>query len=355
MAIQGFTPSSGGLPGKSYIGNVYMTTSIRNWSQAGGPGYYTLVSSKGGAGYVYFIGSTTVGAPLNGVADLTGGSGFTSIKVIADPGDVITLYKVSVKQTSQITSTSNLTQITSTSSAYSLPTNQTGFVDAYMIGGGGGGGHGHHGGGGGGGGSLLLQSFPLTPNQTFAVTIGNAGAQGQNANGGDTLFAGMRAKGGGFGRVSHTAPGGDGGCGGGASVHNGAAIGGVSTQGNGVSALAAPLLFLSAYGTTATAEGWGYAGAGGTVGSGHHSGFGGGGAGGTTSNHNGGPGYLLSWTGLYYGAGGRGSRHSSNGSGFVNGTGWGNPGSGAASHENPDSSGGYIGTAGIVIVRSYSI
>jgi len=355
MAIQGFTPSSGGLPGKSYIGNVFMTTGIRSWAQSGGPGYYTITSSKGGAGYVYFIGATTVGAPLNGVADLTGGSGFTSIKIIGDVADVMTLYKVSVKDTSAITSTSNLTQITSSSSSYSLATNQTGFVDAYLMGGGGGGGHGHHGGGGGGGGSVLLQSFPLTPGVPFSVTVGAAGAQGSNANGGDTIFAGMRAKGGGFGRVSHTAPGGDGGCGGGASVHNSSATGGLSTQGSGVGALAAPLLFLSAYGTTATAEGWGYAGYGTSVSSGHHSGFGGGGAGGASSNHNGGPGYYLSWTGLYYGAGGRGARHAGNGTGYVNGTGWGNPGSGASSDANPDSSGGSIGTSGIVIVRSYSI
>jgi hypothetical protein len=354
MGIQSFTPSSGGLPGKSFIGNAFMTTGLRSWAQGGGPGYYSVVSSKGGAGYVYFIGASTVGAPLNGVADLTGGSGFTSIKIIGDAGDVMTLYKVAVKDTTGFSSTLNTTTITSTGTI-SIPTNQTGFIDAFLMGGGGGGGHGHHGGGGGGGGALILQSFPLTPGVSSSATVGAAGAQGQNVNGGDTLFAGMRAKGGGFGRTSHTANGGDGGCGGGGSVHNGSCAGGASTQGTGVSALAAPLLFLSSYGTTATAEGFGTVGSGGSYSSGHHGGFGGGGAGAAASGHNGGSGYLLSWNSTYYGAGGRGARHAGNGSGYVNGTGWGNPGSGAASNANPDSSSGDIGTAGVIIIRSYSI
>ena len=356
MGIQGFTPSSGGLPGKSFIGNIYMTTGVQNWNQSGGPGYYTVISQGNNAGYVYFIGATTIGAPLNGVADLSATAGFTSIKIIGAPADSCTLYKVAVKATTSISTTATLTSYTSTTIGTTLTSNKTGFVDAYLVGGGGGGTGGHYSAGAGGGGSVLLQSFPLTPGVAFDVTIGAAGAIGNNTNnGGNTTFAGVRALGGGYGAHHHGNNGGSGGCGGGASYHaseNPSA--GKSIQGTGGGALSTPLLFLSSFGNSASAQGFGFDGAGIAVNSGSiHRGYGGGGAGGAASGLNGGPGYLLSWNNTHYGSGGRGGNHSPTSDGS-NGTGWGGPGSGAYNGGGAQSA-GVIGIAGAVVIRSYDL
>jgi hypothetical protein len=356
MGIQGFTASASGVPGKQYIAQTYLSTQYRQWSQGSGPGYYTVISSGGNAGYAYFNSSgATVGAPINGVADVTGGSGFTSITIVGQVGDVVSLYKVSgLKSTSSLSSTMNTTTYSSTQTGVTLSTNKTGFVDAFLIGGGGGGSHGHYGSGGGGGGVVLLQSWPLDPVRTFNVTVGAPGATRGNFNGGNTVFAGARALGGGYGAQNHSQPGGNGGCGGGGGHHNGSSAGaGKAIQGTGTQGLDIPVVFPSGYGNTAALVGFGNDG-GQFTGSNTHAGSGGGGAGGAASGMDGGPGYTLSWNGTQYGAGGSGVRHSNEGHGS-NGAGWGNAGSGAHSQTPNTNNAQTQGTAGVVIVRSYSL
>lgn len=361
MGIQGFTPSSGGLPGKSYIGNVALTSSVISWTQAGGPGKYTILSQTGKAGYVYFIGSSTFGGPMNGVIDVT--SAFSTIKIVGEQGDIVTLFKVATKSTTAITPTMTTTTWTSSQNGITLPTNQTGFIDAFLVGGGGGGSHGHHGGGAGGGGCVLVNSFPMTPGSTFNVTIGTHGTAGNAAsNGGDTIFNGIKALGGGFGAVSHGDIGGNGGCGGSASghaPHGGMDVGatpGRSMQKPGVGSLIDPKMNTSNWLTTTTISTHGYDGA--TAGPANsHGGPGGGGAGGGPNGSfglNGGDGFLLPWNSTYYGAGGNGVFHSSNRGLGSAGAGWGNPGSGARP-TSMDNGSRQNGTAGVVIVRSYSI
>lgn len=343
MGIQGFTPSSGGLPGLSYIGQIYLSTKYRTWGQAGSAGIYTVKSAKGEAGYVYFIGSSTVGGPLNGVIDVP--VNFTSIKVIGSSGDLATLYKVSTKSSSAFTTNQTITTYTSTVTGTSLASNKTGFIDALLVGGGGG--KYQHGGGGGAGGLLLLNSFPLTPGSSFDVQIGAAG--GQNQNGGDTVFAGTVAKGGGGSTGdSPKMTGQNGGSGGGGC---GGLAGGISTQGSGTSAVSNPILFFSSYGTSATAKGYGNNGA--TYG-GDHQGGGGGGAGGAASSRDGGPGLQLDFTGtnVYYAAGGYGGTYPSSGHG-VAGTGWSSSGYGMGGCSNQNNTNGPSPTPGVVIVRSY--
>jgi len=358
MGIQGFTAGASGLPGKQYIAQTYLTTQYRSWTQAGGPGYYTVVSNGGNAGYVYFNGSAVVGAPINGVANVTGGTGFTSITIVGAVGDVVTLYKVTgVKNTSGLSATMNTTTYSSTQTNITLSTNQTGFVDAFLVGGGGGGSHGHHGSGGGGGGVVLLQSWPLDPTKTFNVTIGGPGATRSLSNGGNTVFAGARALGGGYGATSPGSgnDGGNGGCGGGGGSHSSSnSVPGKAIQGTGTNGLDIPVIFPSGYGNTAALTGWGFDGAILASPGGTHAGGGGGGGGGTASGMTGGSGYLLSWNGNRYAAGGAGTRHSSNGHGS-NGAGWGNPGSGAYSQDPNNNDSQTQGTAGVVIVRSYNL
>lgn len=350
-------PSSGGggIPGKEFIAQVYMTTAYRTWAQGGGAGYYTVVSSGGNSGYAYFNGSAVVGAPLNGVADVTGGSGFTSITLVGVVGDVVSLYKVSgVKSTTGLSSTSTLTTYSSTQTGITLASNKTGFVDAFLVGGGGGGSHGHFGSGGGGGGVVLLTTWPLDPTKTFNVTVGGPGAVRSLSNGGNTIFAGAKALGGGYGSVNHSVAGGNGGCGGGGGHHNGTSAGaGKSIQGTGTQALDIPVIFPSGYGNAAALVGLGFDG-GQFTGSSTHAGSGGGGAGGPGSGQNGGPAYTLSWNNGHYGAGGSGVRHSNPDHGS-NGAHWGSPGSGAYSQDPHNNNSQTQGTAGVVIIRSYNL
>ena len=346
MGIQSFTPSSGGLPGLEFINQVLLTTSTRSWAQGGGAGAYTIRSAKNEAGYVYFVGSTTVGGPLNGVIDVP--ATFTSIKLIGAVGDLASLYKVTVKPTTSFSTTTTITTYTSTQTGVSLATNKTGFIDALMVGGGGG--NAHHGGGGGGGGVLVLNSFPLAPGTAFNVQVGSVG--GSNTNGGDTIFAGTKAPGGGGGSSDSTETGKSGGSGGG-GVNSGA--GGASTQGTGVTAVANPILFYSSYGSVANAQGYGNVGVAGTGTA--HRGGGGGGAGGVGSGNNGGAALAYNFTGTlgYYSAGGFGGRYNGAGHGTA-GTHWtnaaGHYGMGGSANDN---SFGPVGTNGVVIVRSYDI
>ena len=346
MGIQSFTPSSGGLPGLEFINQVVLTTANRTWQQGGAAGTYTLKSSSGNPGYVYFVGAAITGGPLNGVVVVPGS--FTSINIIGTAGDLVSFYKISSKSTTELTTTATYTTYTSTQTGITLPSNKTGFIDALVVAGGGG--NAQHGGGGGAGGLLLLNSFPLSPGATFDVQVGSVGSATQN--GGDSIFAGTTAKGGGGGKSDpDTGPGNDGGCGGGG---NNTGAGGKSTQGSGVGAVSTPILFYSSFGTTASAGGYGYAGASGT--GGVHRGGGGGGAAGPGNDRNGGPGLLINFDGTpkYYSAGGFGGTYNGAGNGTA-GTGWNNSaghyGMGGCAYSN---SHGPVGTSGVVLVRSYN-
>jgi hypothetical protein len=270
---------------------------------------------------------------------------FTSINVIGSASDLVSLYKVSSKTTSELTTTPTITTYTTTQTGVSLASNKTGFIDALVIAGGGG--PCQHGGGGGAGGLLVLNSFPLAPGSTYDVLVGSNGGTG--TNGGDSSFAGTLAKGGAGGNDGSATPGKSGGSGSGGT--NGQP-GGSSTQGSGTSAVSSPVLFFSAYGTTATAKGFGNLGSTGEGGA-HHGG-GGGGAGGTSGNRNGGPGLQLNFTGslVYYAAGGFGGSYPTNGNGS-NGAGWSASGYGMGGGSY-QSTIGPAGTSGAVIVRSYN-
>ena len=343
MGIQSFTPSSGGLPGLEFINQVVLTTATRTWTQGGAAGTYTIKSSSGNPGYVYFVGASTTGGPLNGVVVVPGS--FTSINIIGTVGDLVSLYKISSKTTTALSATATYTTYTSTQTGISLPSNKTGFIDALIVAGGGG--NAQHGGGGGAGGLLLLNSFPMTPGSTFNVQVGAAGATVQN--GGDSIFAGTTAKGGGGGLSDPpSGPGKDGGSGGGG---NNSGAGGKATQGSGVGAVSTPILFYSSFGTTASAGGYGNGGGAGT--GADHRGGGGGGAGGAASTRDGGPGLLVNFTGTptYYSAGGYGGTYSTGGNGSA-GTGWSSSGYGMGGCANQTSLGA-AATQGVVVVRSF--
>jgi hypothetical protein len=343
MGIQSFTPSSGGLPGLEFINQILLTTPTRTWAQGGGAGTYTIRSAKGEAGYVYFVGASTIGSPLNGVVEVP--IAFTSIRVVGAIGDIASLYKVTVKPTTSFSTSPVITTYTSSVTGATLASNKTGFIDALLVAGGGG--KGQHGAGGGAGGVLLLNSFPLAPGSSFNVQVGAAGSD--TANGGDSIFAGTKAIGGGGGSSDTAATGKTGGSGGG-GVNTGA--GGAGIQGSGVNAVANPILFYSSYGSIATAQGYGTNGGAGLGGA--HQGGGGGGAGGASSGINGGAGIQLNLTGssVYYAAGGYGGRYNAQGHGSA-GAGWSSVGYGMGGCTNDNNHNGPTQTGGVVIVRSY--
>jgi hypothetical protein len=343
MGIQSFTPSSGGLPGLAFINQIVLPTATRIWNQGGAAGTYTVKSAGNNPGYVYFVGAATTGGPMNGVVVVP--TDFTSIRVIGQASDLVSLYKISSKTSTAFSTTPTITTYTSTATNISLTSNKTGFVDALVIGGGGG--KAQHGGGGGAGGLVILNSFPLSPTSTFDLQVGAAGAN--YADGGFSLFAGVKALGGAKGNEASSGDGYDGGCGSGGTAGN---AGGKSIQGSGTGAVASPILFFSAYGTTASAQGIGHGGGNGQGGS--HQGGGGGGAGGSTSNRNGGPGLALDFTGtsVYYCAGGYGGTYNGNGHG-TQGTGYFAGGYGMGGGTNDNNTNGTPPTQGAVIVRSY--
>ena len=95
-------------------------------------------------------------------------------------------------------------QTFTSSGTLSVPSG-TSSVDVLVVAGGGGGGY--EGGGGGAGGLIYRPGFPVTPGGTVTVTVGDGGAGspgpggqgGLGANGQDSVFGTLTAKGGGFG------------------------------------------------------------------------------------------------------------------------------------------------------------
>ena len=196
-------------------------------------------------------------------------------------------------------------------------------------------------GGGGGGGVIYNSAYPVTPGQTYTVTVG-AGQVGLSTatgrSGGNSQFGALVAIGGGGGGYYSNNAGASGGSGGGGGATSGAAGGGTAGQG--------------------------FAGSAGAS----NNGGGGGGAGGPASGTNGrdgGPGLQFGISGAptYYAGGGGGSASSgsqgtggsgsggaavSGGAGGVNGTA--NTGGGGGAQNNGGTKGG-DGGSGVVIVR----
>lgn len=373
MGIQSFTPTSGGFPGQSFIDQVYMTYKVRKWTKSGGPGYYRATSALNKDGYVYYLlaDNSLVQAPINGIANVT--QNFTEIRILATQFDMISLYKVSAKGTDSLTLTANYTTITS-SGLYTFPNNDVGFCDALIVGAGGS--APRHGGGGGGGGMVEVTSIPLSVGGTFSVTVGTYPGQDTYSNGGNTVFLGHTALGGGSGGGSGGADNGSNGpTGGGGTVASASATrsggsGGsqtpqlnsdkaqstwLATLGN---SLTVPLLQQAAVNrfTGSTHNG------GSINGSGHTGGGGGGAAGngadgsGTTPGV-GGPGVQYNFgDGLrYYSAGGGGANHTNSNNGPGGGTGWNNSAGHYGMGGDSEHNGSQNGTGGVVIVRTWKV
>lgn len=352
-------PASGGGGGQAnmtFVASVHMVTYNRTWAQGGTPGYYGMFSANQENGYVYFVGATTTGGPLNRLINVT--HDFTSINIIAPQNDMCSLYKAKVKATTEFAnpfgSFASFGSPITSSGNFVLPNNALPLVNALVVGGGGGGGR--HGGGGGAGGNVVkLTAFQAVG--TTGVTIGGAGAYNASSSGGDTYFGNVYAMGGGFGG-SHNQTGGSKGNGGGGGGHGTAGNGGsgtTQTSSTGLGNSGAPAFFGGFNGARASGgePGGGGAGAGGAAaanistysrqganghssdisGSTQHYSVGGGGGQHSSSpgNHGG-----SNWTRGYYGMGGHG------GSGDQGGY---DPGS--------NNSQGTEGGQGIVIVRYY--
>lgn len=341
----------------TFVGSVHMSTYNRSWNQGGTAGYYGVYSANQEAGYAYFVGATTTGVPLNRMTNVT--HSFTRIDIIAPTNDMVSLYKVKVKDTNIFNNPfalfSSFVYSTQSSTSFVLPSAALPLVNILICGGGGGGGR--HGGGGGGGGNVVKLTA-LTAVGTTAITIGSGGPYNGNngINGSPSYFGSLYALGGGRGaQHGHTGDSGYGN-GGGGGGHSGAGNGGtgtVQTATTGLGFAATPELFGGNNGARANGE----------------DGGGGGGAGGSasasvsTSNRQGGPGHTsdISGSSLLYGVGGGGGRHGSSPGGH-GGTGWpgnighgGHGGSGDNGGYNPNTNNaeGSGGGTGIVTVRYY--
>jgi hypothetical protein len=332
----------GGAGALNYVSSVHMSTYNRSWARAGTAGSYGIYSQNQENGYAYFVGSSmTTGMPMNrmGVID----HAFTSINIVAPQGDIISLYKVKVKSTTEFANP--LASFTATpatliaSGSFVLPSNATvPFADIIVTGAGGASGAGHggaHGGGGGGGGGNVVKvtNFPIYGSTIVAVGFGGLAGPfcSSGLPGGQSSFGPLYALGGGGGGSWNTPPAqagaavGNGGGGGGSS--GAGAAGAAQTSVSGLGTIGSPIGYgghgggsaTASNGTTNRAGGGGGstgagqnggAGSGGTAGTGHSSSlngysttYGPGGYG-TQPNGNHGP---ASYSGYSIGAGGQGS------------------------------------------------
>ena len=337
-----------------YIASIFMETFARTWTQGGTAGYYMMSSANNSTGYVYFIGATTTGGPLGKTLYVS--HSFTSIEVVANRNDLVSLYKASTKTTSDITTpgtryvdwlyNSKYTAYTyksgttNTSSPWVLPGSAMPLVDIAVIAGGGG--AWHHGGGGGGGGVVYLTYFPVSSG-SLSWSVGAGGPQG--SNGGNTVLNGTITAIGGGSSGNNRGNGAAGGSGGGGSSHGstgGTQYGGSATQ--------------TQPSVVSPTVGVGYGNRGGNIAqSSQHVGGGGGGAGaqaadgGSNSQTSGGAGHLCAIDFMYYGAGGGGSNHDTKVDG-ISGSGAGNWGQGANSLWNSNNT----GTQGGIVLRYYT-
>jgi hypothetical protein len=337
----------GGQANMTFVASIHMNTYNRSWAQGGTAGNYAMYSTNQENGYVYFVGATTTGGPLNRLLNVN--HSFTRIDVIAPTNDMVSLYKAKVKSTTEFANAfaafSSFPQIITSSGNFVLPNNALPLVNILLAGPGGGGGY-HSGGGGGGGGVVKLTAYQAVG--TTGVTIGTSTSRNNQNQGGTTYFGNVYAVGGGGGgHYDHG--GGSGANGGGPGGHHGNNAGGsgiTQTASTGLGNSGSPVYHgghrggTNAYGGTS----W------------NHVGGPGGGAGGagsdigastTTSSNITGPGHVsnISGSDYTYSHGAGGGSHSP----ARNGHHTGNFGSGG---HGSDHDGGY-GRQGAVIVRYY--
>jgi hypothetical protein len=238
-------------------------------------------------------------------------------------------------------------------------------VEVLVVAGGGGTGYSeYHNGGGGAGGLIYNNQYPVTPGQTYTVTVGAGGtggtsnSSGNNTAGGNSIFGSLTALGGGKGGTHSTTPGGNGGSGGGGAENGGAAsqVAGTGTAGQG---------FSGARGYTGGQGAGGGGGAGAPGGEGVNNSRGGNGGTGLQFGISGVPTYYAGGGGgaNYYGnttssggLGGGGIGWYNNVSGGSNGAagssnGTPNTGGGAGGYERADLRAGAVGGSGIVLIR----
>lgn len=359
MAGFNTVPSVGGGGGQAnmtYVASIHMNTYNRSWAQGGTPGYYAMYSTNQEQGYVYFVGATTTGGPLNRLINVT--HDFTRVDVIGMTNDMISLYKGKVKSTTEFPNPFqnfvSFPGIHTSSGNFVLPNAALPLVNVLIAGPGGPGGHGEHnggGGGGGGGGVVKLNAFSATG--TTAVNIGSHyggsnGATGTNK----TYFGSVWALAGGGGGHSRGYAGGTGANGG----------GGTHTSAGGAGQTASTAASTGTF-TDYSYHG-GFSGGNGNPSSNNHhmvqgSGGGAGGVGtqgigesGDGRNH-GGPGHVsnIEGTNHSYGSGGGGAeynRHSPNGYSHQGLSGRAHGGHGGRENNN------HIGgDNGVVVVRYY--
>jgi hypothetical protein len=360
----------GGQANMTFVASVHMQTYNRTWAQGGTTGYYAMYSTNQENGYVYFVGSTTTGGPLNRLIKVE--HAFTSINIIAPQNDMVSLYKAKVKATTVFNNpfdafASFPSQIAS-SGNFVLPNNALPLVNVLLIGGGGASGAGHgdgHGGGGGGGGGGAVKLTAYQAVGTTSVTIGTGGTRPNNYSGNShqggpgnrTYFGNVYANGGGGGGGwSNRGGGGTQNSWGG--VNGGGGCAGGSDGVGGIGLLQTATTGLGYAGTPQSVGGY-------TGGAGHdstsHSSRGGGGSGGGANGTNGtnggggngGAGHTsdISGSSVAYGPGGAGSQpNGSNGSAPG---GYGAGGTGSDNGHPGSSVHGTTGGSGIVIVRYY--
>jgi hypothetical protein len=344
----------GGQPNMTFVASIHMSTYNRSWAQGGTAGNYGIYSANQEAGYAYFVGSgTTTGVPLNRMSSV--GHSFTRIDIIAPTNDMVSLYKVKVKSTTEFLNPfalfSSFLYSTQSSSSFVLPSAALPLVNLLIAGGGGG--SGRHGGGGGAGGSVVKLTA-LTAVGTTAIQIGAGTSYQSGATGGTSFFGSLYALGGGHGG-NHNSVGGSGGNGGGGGGHGGSASGGTGTVQTGQTGLgfaASPELFGGFNGAAAGGEpGGGGAGAGGSAS-----------ASVSTHSRQGGAGHTsdIGGSSQLYGVGGGGGRHNE-APGSHGGSGWPGVYSHGGHGGSGDSNGGLSetntkgtgGATGIVHVRYY--
>lgn len=350
----------GGQANMTFVASIHMETFNRSWAQGGTPGFYAMYSTNQENGYVYYVGATTTGGPLNRLVNVS--HAFTRIDIVAPTNDMVSLYKAKVKSTTIFTNPlsgfASFPSVISSSGNFVLPNNALPLVNAMVVGGGGGTGGDHHGGGGGGGGGVVkLTAYQAVG--TTAVTIG--GQVNGRTTGNPSFFGNVYALGGGAG-AHHGQNGLAGANGGGAGGHHT----GYQSGGSGITQTPSTGLGLSG----SPEYHGGFAG-GNNNGSGsttHLRGGGGGGAGGPggdggVGNNAGGTGGLahntdISGTNLSYSGGGRGAAHQG-GSATENYTaGFSGYGFGGRSGGHSHNSGGgndapYRADQGVVLVRYY--
>lgn len=373
--------SGGGQANMSFVASIHMSTFNRSWSQGGTAGFYGIYSANQDAGYAYFVGSgVSTGVPLNRMSNIT--HSFTRIDVIAPVGDMISLYKVKVKNTNIFNNPfdadpsigkiaiPSFPSIISSSGNFVLPNNALPLINVVLVGAGGtaGGGHGDaHGGCGGGGGGNVVK---LTAYQAVGTTSVSVGANASHSpshhrgdRGGDTYFGNVYALGGGGGGGWNNKQSWSYGesQGGGNSGGNGGGDGGSATPGVGHIQTAGTGLGLS--GTPASVGG--FSGGRGRNSNAHDSRAGGGGGaggngtdGGATSGGAGGIGHVSNIAGAdrMFGPGGGGSQpNNNNGPSFSTSSGGTHGHGGQYSHNghNGSTTYGQHGGSGAVIVRYY--